>query len=221
MMWIGELTGSLSAGKFSVEFTRRILVCGACLFRGIEQTKISLFSAVTDICAPFLALLAKVNSTNAALVRVWRGSVDLVFGSGDMPKVCPSIISFRSVDVVDLLCRPISGHVQPHQAVRAVCLGVYFDVDVSLGIGATGFCASTAGIPHLRHLRPISPREKSGFWVVVQHAAQFVRRQIGAHSRALWYEFVSHSGASYTRGGQGRGWPAKAASLRPLYGASL
>lgn len=81
--------------------------------------------------APKFALFMPDNAGYSNPVTLIKLSVLLILSQGYMAKISPSVITTNPVDMVNLIWRPISGHVNKGKTVSEVLLGVNFYLDVT------------------------------------------------------------------------------------------
>src|ERR1700736_2500249 len=84
-----------------------------------------------DACAPFLALSAPRDALHSRRIVRSEFGVDLVLRAGRRPQVAPSIVNTVSIFMIDLMCRPLSSHVEKCENVSPVLHAIDLNQDIS------------------------------------------------------------------------------------------
>lgn len=148
------------------------------LFQTVEATKVDSLGGVAYLRSPLVARAIPPNTSWAgvllAAVHIFR-----VLLLGSRAQVGPCVVGATPVFMVNLIFRPLSGHVQPSELVRSSSRAIDNKADIPDIIdmpsaGACDCCPATVD----------KPREDTCLRVVVQKFAQTLRSKIGLSHEA-------------------------------------
>lgn len=146
----------------------------------VKKPKVIGNAARLEARRPLTAWHVKAYAANTARPVVpLRVAVGVVFGIVCCPKVFPAIIASLAIDVVNLISRPFSGHVDPcyTRSTITALVGLKLNQPISLADLARDR-AGIARIPALRSILPAFPAKKPRLWIVGQRRANELRREM-------------------------------------------
>lgn len=181
-------------GKLTVNALHRILARGCCLLCGGEKPDVMHLPMQIHSGAPHLSLRIKTDPYESGCVVSLSRFIASVFGIRGKPQIRDSIVRSLSVDVVDLMERPIPAPMTPHNLMSVIIerIGIRnLDLDVSLH-ARSGDGASISAVPFARFGSLILPSQKSSFSLVV-------KKQTNKFSTQRWSAFCRHLRTSCER----------------------
>lgn len=140
-------------------FSRNIFLMR--LFRCIEQPYADRFVIDFYFSQPFAVFFSYAKKT-AFVAWSWFTRVLSVFYVGNRTQIIDSIIRSVSINMVYLLCGPLTISIEPRQSMRQIQRVVQSKDNVTILGGTTRFCAYTT--PTAR----FSPRKQAGVGGVVK-----------------------------------------------------
>lgn len=150
-------------------------VCGMRFLPGSKSSKVQFPSVHLDSGSPrkHAAWIGGDAKHPSGAVRGWRVSTILrVFLKRQFPQIVPAVVGTFSVDVVGLIGRHATNHVEKCEAMGNVQLANHANTNVSVTVNATGFVSSLASTSVDK------PRKGSGEWIVLQSLAERLRRNV-------------------------------------------
>lgn len=75
-----------------------------------------------------------------------NSSILRVFGARSLAKICDPVVVADAVDVVELIFRPLSVHVQPRETVSQMKAPAYPDMAISITANTTSYIANLDAI---------------------------------------------------------------------------
>lgn len=138
-----------------------------CSFWCLIDAEICAHAFVTNLSHKTTGMPYHAKQSSRA-VSLGRALVLGVCSPADLPQIGKSIVSFVAVNVVNFLCRPVSGYVQKRKPVRQRTEAVKHDVNVAIVSQRTG-----------RHPRffasfGLQVSELTSFWAVMRKFAQLL-----------------------------------------------
>lgn len=151
------------------------------LFNGAKKAKIVVNAICLYMCLPFFSNCVPRNTFASRFVCFENGKVFHVLRVSCFPQITPSVIRWVTVDVVNFIIRPFSGHHGPSNAVSLVTLMPYGNnyapawVDTPSHFPNHGFLTGS-------HF----PVKFSCFWVIRKYLMEFFWRQHNRNLRFFW-----------------------------------
>ena len=143
--------------------------CSDCFFEVCEVAEVDRLLVVLDVGSPFGILLVPGYPGVSGSVVAWLTSVLVVLLVRNVSQVRDSVISSDSINVIYLVIRPYTMHVQPCKSVSLVESALYRDQQVAVSIQAACY------VPDFY---PVScanfPGENSGIRIVAEHRPQML-----------------------------------------------
>lgn len=179
---------------------------------GIEILKLS-DPGFPDGGFPCLVFGVPSDADNASPIPFVVPSIECVLQVRRWPKVSPSIVAIVCIAVINVKCRPCSGHDQIGEAAREILVAVYADNHSMASNLAAGDLPGETGICRLANILPPPPPEHARFRVVIQDRPHILGREVVAWFALGCRVVVSHLAALQWL----RGWlgAVECSSTRP------
>lgn len=170
MIW--SIVSNKTAMKFYDSYSTGL--CG--FLASLIKTKVMHFLALVYASAPHSALWIKGNSGKSRRVVSLFAFVTGIFRTGGFAQITKTVVVSDTVDVINLILRPLPGHVKPRQTMGVMIRAVNLDVKVTPSVKSS-FAANPASIPSRRKSRTPAPNKNAALWIIIQNVTQKLRRE--------------------------------------------
>lgn len=152
-------------------------ICFCSLFLCFIATEIFFLAVKGNGRAPPAEFFNKGHAFEPGGVVGFQPNIAEIFRACGEPKVAKSVIGAISIDVVDVIWRPLACDVEPCEPCGPVVLIVYRHDDVS-AVCIRDDLTGPSCIPFFWNIAPHSPPEKTCVWIVIERLAQKCLREL-------------------------------------------
>lgn len=163
------VTPLFCAGKLPEEFSGCVsigIVRSLCCF---ERTKVFLSSVQEDRRLP---IVHKLNALKSRFVRPVTSGVHRILRPGSQPQVGNPVVGTVSIDVINLVLRPIAVNVKPSKPMGHIRFTVDSNGNMATGSPAFIGMPAASNLSRLYLISSDTPPEKTGFGLVIKKRMQ-------------------------------------------------
>jgi hypothetical protein len=152
-----------------------VKVSGMGLFWAFKTADCVVFAVKKYLCQPsFSSFVPSDAKQSRAFIAALRSSLILeILASAYISQIAKRVVGSIAINMVDIKCRPLAGHIQPRKAVRPVAFPIDKNKQVAFAVVApnNGF-------------RALNAQKLASFGIVVKKFAQTLRGKIGLSHEA-------------------------------------
>jgi hypothetical protein len=155
--------------KFFSSFTASCIS----IFGRFERTEVMAFAVELDTC-DVKASTFDIGNTFVArgVVALWT-AISMVLRGRCFAQVCPAIVRFYFIFMIDFFCRPSALHPDPNNTMREIISSLDTDFDSTLVVECSGQSPNRSAFG-----QRLFPAQIAGFWVIVKNFSHKCWRQI-------------------------------------------